>query len=287
MDNIQLFEDQPIRTAWVEDEEEWYFSIVDVVQVLTEQPDVDGARNYWKVLKKRLKDEGNQLVTNCNQLKMKSPKDGKRYKTDVANTEQLLRIIQSIPSKKAEPFKVWLAQVGRERIEETIDPELTIERALETYARLGYDADWINQRLQTIRARKELTDQWKSHGVEQGKEYAILTDEVTRAWAGMSTRQYKKLKGLKKENLRDNMSTLELALNMLAEATTTELTKSENPYGLEENQLVARKGGRVAGNARREIEKETGKSVITSQNAKQLNGIVTKLLTNSEDESSD
>ena len=287
MDNIQLFEDQPIRTAWVEDEEEWYFSIVDVVQVLTEQPDVDGARNYWKVLKKRLKDEGNQLVTNCNQLKMKSPKDGKRYKTDVANTEQLLRIIQSIPSKKAEPFKVWLAQVGRERIEETIDPELTIERALETYARLGYDADWINQRLQTIRARKELTDQWKSHGVEQGKEYAILTDEVTRAWAGMSTRQYKKLKGLKKENLRDNMSTLELALNMLAEATTTELTKSENPYGLEENQLVARKGGRVAGNARREIEKETGKSVITSQNAKQLNGIVTKLLTNSEDELSD
>ena len=287
MDNIQLFEDQPIRTAWVEDEEEWYFSIVDVVQVLTEQPDVDGARNYWKVLKKRLKDEGNQLVTNCNQLKMKSPKDGKRYKTDVANTEQLLRIIQSIPSKKAEPFKVWLAQVGRERIEETIDPELTIERALETYARLGYDADWINQRLQTIRARKELTDQWKSHGVEQGKEYAILTDEVTRAWAGMSTRQYKNLKGLKKENLRDNMSTLELALNMLAEATTTELTKSENPYGLEENQLVARKGGRVAGNARREIEKETGKSVITSQNAKQLNGIVTKLLTNSEDESSD
>ena len=287
MDNIQLFEDQPIRTAWVEDEEEWYFSIVDVVQVLTEQPDVDGARNYWKVLKKRLKDEGNQLVTNCNQLKMKSPKDGKRYKTDVANTEQLLRIIQSIPSKKAEPFKVWLAQVGRERIEETIDPEITIDRALETYAKLGYDADWINQRLQTIRARKELTDQWKSHGVEEGREYAILTDEVTRAWSGMSTRQYKKLKGLKKENLRDNMSTLELALNMLAEATTTELTKSENPHGLVENQQVARKGGRVAGNARKEIEKETGKPVITSQDAKQLNGIVTKLLTNSEDESSD
>ena len=287
MDNIQLFEDQPIRTAWVEDEEEWYFSIVDVVQVLTEQPDVDGARNYWKVLKKRLKDEGNQLVTNCNQLKMKSPKDGKRYKTDVANTEQLLRIIQSIPSKKAEPFKVWLAQVGRERIEETIDPEITIDRALETYAKLGYDTDWINQRLQTIRARKELTDQWKSHGVEEGREYAILTDEVTRAWSGMSTHQYKKLKGLKKENLRDNMSTLELALNMLAEATTTELTKSENPHGLVENQQVARKGGRVAGNARKEIEKETGKPVITSQNAKQLNDIVTKLLTNSEDESSD
>ena len=286
MDNIQLFEDQPIRTAWVEDEEEWYFSIVDVVGVLTEQIDYQKSRKYWNKLKQRLNEEGSQLVTNCHQLKM-TAQDGKKRLTDVANTEQLLRIIQSVPSKKAEPFKVWLAQVGRERIEETIDPELTIERALETYARLGYDADWINQRLQTIRARKELTDQWKSHGVEQGKEYAILTDEVTRAWAGMSTRQYKKLKGLKKENLRDNMSTLELALNMLAEATTTELTKSENPYGLEENQLVARKGGRVAGNARREIEKETGKSVITSQNAKQLNGIVTKLLTNLEDESSD
>ena len=268
MDNIQLFENQPIRTAWVEDEEEWYFSIVDVVGVLTEQIDYQKSRKYWNKLKQRLNEEGSQLVTNCHQLKM-TAQDGKKRLTDVANTEQLLRIIQSVPSKKAEPFKVWLAQVGRERIEETIDPELTIERALETYARLGYDADWINQRLQTIRARKELTDQWKSHGVEQGKEYAI-----------------KKLKGLKKENLRDNMSTLELALNMLAEATTTELTKSENPNGLEENQLVARKGGRVAGNARREIEKETGKSVITSQNAKQLNGIVTKLLTNSEDESS-
>ena len=286
MDNIQLFEDQPIRTAWVEDEEEWYFSIVDVVGVLTEQIDYQKSRKYWNKLKQRLNEEGSQLVTNCHQLKM-TAQDGKKRLTDVANTEQLLRIIQSIPSKKAEPFKVWLAQVGRERIEETIDPELTIERALETYARLGYDADWINQRLQTIRARKELTDQWKSHGVEQGKEYAILTDEVTRAWAGMSTRQYKKLKGLKKENLRDNMSTLELALNMLAEATTTELTKSENPHGLVENQQVARKGGRVAGNARKEIEKETGRPVITSQNAKQLNGIVTKLLTNSEDESSD
>ena len=286
MENIQLFEDQPIRTAWVEDEEEWYFSIVDVVGVLIEQIDYQKSRKYWNKLKQRLNEERSQLVTNCHQLKM-TAQDGKKRLTDVANTEQLLRIIQSVPSKKAEPFKVWLAQVGRERIEETIDPELTIERALETYARLGYDADWINQRLQTIRARKELTDQWKSHGVEQGKEYAILTDEVTRAWAGMSTRQYKKLKGLKKENLRDNMSTLELALNMLAEATTTELTKSENPHGLVENQQVARKGGRVAGNARKEIEKETGKPVITSQNAKQLNGIVTKLLTNSEDESSD
>ena len=286
MDNIQLFEDQPIRTAWVEDEEEWYFSIVDVVGVLTEQIDYQKSRKYWNKLKQRLNEEGSQLVTNCHQLKM-TAQDGKKRLTDVANTEQLLRIIQSVPSKKAEPFKVWLAQVGRERIEETIDPEITIDRALETYAKLGYDADWINQRLQTIRARKELTDQWKSHGVEEGREYAILTDEVTRAWSGMSTRQYKKLKGLKKENLRDNMSTLELALNMLAEATTTELTKSENPHGLVENQQVARKGGRVAGNARKEIEKETGKPVITSQNAKLLNGIVTKLLTNSEDESSD
>lgn len=274
-DKLELFENQPIRTAWVEEEEEWYFSIVDVCQVLTESAD---GRKYWNKLKQRLKDEGSELVTKCHQLKLKSPKDGKRYNTDVANTEQLLRIIQSIPSKKAEPFKMWLAQVGRERIEETIDPELTIDRALETYSKLGYDADWINQRLQTIRARKELTDQWKAHGVEQGREFAILTDEVTRAWSGMSTRQYKNLKGLKKENLRDNMSTLELALNMLAEATTTELTKVQNPNGLEENQKIAQKGGSVAGNARREIEQETGKSIITSQNAIQLNEAVTQLI---------
>ena len=266
-EKLQLFEDQPIRTAWDEENEEWYFSVVDVVGVLTEQPDLDGARNYWKVLKKRLIDEGSQLVTECNQLKMKSPKDGKRYKTDVATTEQLLRIIQSIPSKKAEPFKLWLAQVGRERIEEIIDPELTIERALATYAKKGYPADWINQRLQTIRARKELTDAWKEHGVEEGKEYAILTDEVTRAWSGMSTRQYKNLKGLKKENLRDNMSTLELALNMLAEATTTELTKVQNPQGLEENKSVAKQGGAIAGTARENIEAQTGRPVITAGNA--------------------
>ena len=270
-DKLELFENQPIRTAWVEEEEEWYFSIVDVCQVLTESAD---GRKYWNKLKQRLKDEGSQLVTNCHQLKM-TAQDGKKRLTDVANTEQLLRIIQSIPSKKAEPFKMWLAQVGRERIEETIDPELTIDRALETYSKLGYDADWINQRLQTIRARKELTDQWKSHGVEQGREFAILTDEVTRAWSGMSTRQYKNLKGLKKENLRDNMSTLELALNMLAEATTTELTKVNNPQGLEENQKIARRGGAVAGNARKEIEAETGKPIITSKNATQLNDIVT------------
>jgi len=277
-DKIKLFEDQPIRTAWDEEHEEWYFSIVDVIAALTEQPDSRHASTYWAVLKKRLKDEGaDQLLTNCKQLRLKAA-DGKRRMTDVATTEQLLRLIQSIPSKKAEPFKLWLAQVGRERIEETIDPELSIERALETYARLGYPEDWINQRLQTIRARKELTDQWKSHGIEKGREFAILTDEVTRAWSGMSTRQYKNLKGLKKENLRDNMSTLELALNMLAEATTTELTKVENPEGLEENLQVTNAGGTVAGNARKEIEDRTGRPVITSQNAVQLNNVVTGLI---------
>ena len=276
-DKIQLYENQPIRTAWVEDEEEWYFSIVDVIGVLTEQTDYQKARKYWNKLKQRLSEEGSQLVTNCHRLKM-TAQDGKKRLTDVANTEQLLRLIQSIPSKKAEPFKMWLALVGRERIEETIDPELTIDRSLETYARLGYDADWINQRLQTIRARKELTDQWKSHGVEQGKEFAILTDEVTRAWSGMSTRQYKSLKGLKKENLRDNMSTLELALNMLAEATTTELTKASNPMGLKQNQKIAQEGGTIAGNARKEIEERTGQPVVTSQNAKQLQNLVTGLI---------
>lgn len=266
-DKLQMFENQAIRTAWDEEHEEWYFSVVDVVAALTEQPNYDGARNYWKVLKNRLAKEGSQLVTECNQLKMKSPKDGKRYLTDVATTEQLLRIIQSIPSKKAEPFKLWLAMVGRERIEEIIDPELTIERALDTYAQKGYSPEWINQRLQTIRARKELTDAWDAHGVKQGQEYAILTDEVTKAWSGMSTRQYKNLKGLKKENLRDNMSTLELALNMLAEATSTELTNAQNPQGFEQNRTVARQGGKVAGNARKEIEAQTGRPVITAENA--------------------
>ena len=260
---LQMFEDQPIRTAWDEDQEEWYFSVVDACAVLAESKDPAA---YWRKLKQRLKEEGNETVTNCHALKMKAA-DGKRRLTDVATTEQLLRIIQSIPSKKAEPFKLWLAQVGRERIEEIIDPELTIERALATYAKKGYPADWINQRLQTIRARKELTDAWKDHGVEEGKEYAILTDEVTKAWSGMSTRQYKNLKGLKKENLRDNMSTLELALNMLAEATTTELTKVQNPQGLEENKVVAQQGGAIAGNARENIEAQTGRPVITSGNA--------------------
>ena len=269
-DKIQIYENQPIRTAWDEKKEEWYFSVIDVVAVLTESKD---ANAYWRKLKQRLKEEGNETVTNCHGLKLKAA-DGKRRMTDVANTEQLLRIIQSIPSKKAEPFKAWLAQVGRERIEEIIDPELTIDRALETYAEKGYSHDWINQRLQTIRARKELTDAWQAHGVAQGREYAILTDEVTRAWSGMNTRQYKNLKGLKKENLRDNMSTLELALNMLAEATTTELTKVQNPQGLEENKIVAKTGGQIAGEARQRIENETGNSVITSQNATSLNSVV-------------
>ena len=271
---IQLFENQPIRTAWNEELEEWYFSIIDVVAVLTESKD---ANAYWRKLKQRLIKEGNETVTNCHALKMKAA-DGKRRLTDVANTEQLLRIIQSIPSKKAEPFKLWLAQVGRDRIEEIIDPELTIDRALETYAKKGYPADWINQRLQTIRARKELTDEWQAHGVQKGKEYAILTDEVTKAWSGMSTRQYKNYKGLKKENLRDNMSTLELALNMLVEATTTELTKVQNPYGLEANRNVAKTGGQIAGEARMRIEKETGNPVITNQNAASLNSVVTGMI---------
>lgn len=230
-DKLQMFENQMIRTAWDETKEEWYFSIVDVVKALTEQSTPRGASNYWAKLKERLKsEEASELLTNCQQLKLKAA-DGKRRLTDVATTEQLLRIIQSIPSKKAEPFKLWLAMVGRERIEEIIDPELTIERALDTYAKKGYSPEWINQRLQTIRARKELTDAWDAHGVKKGTEYGILTDEVTKAWSGMTTRQYKNYKGLKKENLRDNMSTLELALNMLAEATTTELTNAQNPHG--------------------------------------------------------
>lgn len=274
---IQLFENQRIRTAWDAEKEEWYFSIVDVVAVLTDQPDQRHAAKYWSVLKTRLKKEGSELTTNCSQLKMRSA-DGKRYNTDVADTEQLLRIIQSIPSPKAEPFKLWLAQVGRERIEETIDPELTIERALETYLKKGYTREWINQRLQAIQVRKELTDEWDARGVQKGVEYAILTDEISRAWSGMSTRQYKNLKGLKKENLRDNMTTLELVLNMLAEATTTEISKQKAPATLSENIDVARAGGKVAGDARKAIETQTGVPVITSKNATQLSEVVTNLL---------
>ena len=277
-DKIQLFENKRIRTAWDEEKEEWYFSVVDVVAVLTDQPDARHASTYWAVLKKRLNNEGaDQLLTNCKQLKM-TASDGRKRLTDVADTEQLLRIIQSIPSPKAEPFKLWLAQVGRERIEETIAPELTIDRALETYLKKGYSREWINQRLQAIQVRKELTDEWDARGVQKGVEYAILTDEISRAWSGMSTRQYKNLKGLKKENLRDNMTTLELVLNMLAEATTTEISKQKAPETFSENIDVARAGGKVAGDARKAIESQTGVPVITSKNSAQLNQVVTNLL---------
>ena len=277
-DQIQLFENKRIRTAWDAEKEEWFFSIVDVVAVLTDQPDARHASTYWAVLKKRLNNEGaGQLLTNCKQLKMTAA-DGKKRLTDVADTELLLRIIQSIPSPKAEPFKLWLAQVGRERIEETIDPELTIDRALETYLKKGYNREWINQRLQAIQVRKELTDEWDARGVQMGKEYAILTDEITKAWSGMNTRQYKNLKGLKKENLRDNMTTLELVLNMLAEATTTEISKQKAPEGLRENVEVARSGGKVAGDARKAIERQTGVPVITSKSAAQLNQVVSNLI---------
>jgi len=274
-DKIQLFENKRIRTAWDEEQEEWFFSVVDVVGVLTESTDPAA---YWRKLKQRLKEEGNETVTNCHGLKMIAA-DGKRRMTDVANTEQLLRIIQSIPSPKAEPFKMWLAQVGRERIEETIDPELTIERALETYLRKGYTREWVNQRLQAIQVRKELTDEWDARGVQKGVEYAILTDEISRAWSGMTTRQYKRLKGLTKENLRDNMSTLELVLNMLAEATTTQLSKQRQPSTFQENLQTAREGGEVAGSARKDIEARSGGvPVITSQNAVQLNQVVTDMI---------
>ena len=272
------FENSFIRTAWNEAEEEWYFSVVDVVGVLTEQVSPRSASTYWAVLKKRLSDEGaNQLLTNCKQLKMKSA-DGKMRLTDVANTEQLLRIIQSIPSKKAEPFKMWLAQVGRERIEETIDPEQTIDRALETYAKKGYSREWINQRLQAIQVRKELTDEWEQRGVKKGVEYAILTDEITKAWSGMTTRAYKNHKGLTKENLRDNMTTTEIILNMLAETAAKNISQTENPETFEENQSVARRGGRIAGNARKELEAEIGHSVISEKDATQINTVVTNLI---------
>ena len=268
------FENSFIRTAWNEAEEEWYFSVVDVVGVLTESPNPN---NYWKVLKNRLKKEGSQLVTNCNQLKMQSS-DGKFYKTDCMNTEQLLRLIQSIPSKKAEPFKMWLAQVGRERIEETIDPEQTIDRALETYAKKGYSREWINQRLQAIQVRKELTDEWEQRGVKKGVEYAILTDEITKAWSGMTTRAYKNHKGLTKQNLRDNMTTTEIILNMLAETAAKNISQTENPQTFEENQSVARRGGRIAGNARKELEAEIGHTVISEKDATQINTVVTNLI---------
>ncbi|UQK58933.1 BRO family protein [Fenollaria massiliensis] len=264
MDNeIKLFEGRQIRSAWDNEKEEWYFSIIDIVGVLTDSKD-PGA--YWRKLKQRLQEEGNEVVTICHTLKMQAA-DGKMRKTDVADMHGIFRIIQSVPSPKAEPFKMWLAEVGKERIDEIIDPELTIDRALDTYLKKGYSREWINQRLQAIQVRKELTDTWQDHGVKAGKEYAILTNEISKAWSGMTTREYKNLKGLKKENLRDNMSTLEIVLNMLAEATTTELTKTKNPQGLEENKKMAKDGGSIAGNTRKEIEKETGQPVITSKNA--------------------
>ncbi len=276
-DKIQLFENKRIRTAWDEEKEEWYFSVVDVVAVLTDAPDYNTGRKYWNKLKQRLKEEGNELVTNCHQLKMTAA-DGKKRLTDVADTEQVLRIIQSIPSPKAEPFKMWLAAVGRERIEETIDPELTIDRALETYLKKGYSPEWVHQRLLAIRIRNELTDEWQKRGVEKGREFAILTDEISKAWSGMTTRQYKKLKGLKKENLRDNMSDLELVLNMLAEASTTQLSKQRRPETFQGSLSVAREGGEVAGIARKELETRSGAPVITSQNAAQLNQVVTDMI---------
>ena len=275
---IQLFEDQKIRTAWDTEKEEWYFSVTDVIAVLTEQPTARGASNYWAKLKQRLKEEGaDELLTNCQQLKMIAS-DGKHRATDVATTEQLLRIIQSIPSPKAEPFKRWLAEVGRERIEETIDPEQAIDRALETYLKKAYDPDWVHQRLLSIRIRNELTNEWQQRGVEKGREFAILTDEISKAWSGMTTRQYKNLKGLKKENLRDNMSDTELVLTMLAEASTRDISKATKPEGFDENVKVAKRGGNVANVARQQLEAETGLPVITSQNAMQLNAVVTEMI---------
>ena len=271
---MQLFEDQPVRHAWDEENEEWLFSVIDVIGVLT---GTDNHRRYWSDLKRKLNDEGSQLYENIVQLRLKAG-DGKMRLTDVASTEQLLRIIQSIPSPKAEPFKLWLAMVGRERMEETIDPELTIDRALETYLKKGYTREWINQRLQAIQVRKELTDEWENRGVKKGAEYAILTDEISRAWSGMTTRHYKNLKGLKTENLRDNMSTMELVLNMLAEATTTTLSRKQEPQTFNDNAKVARQGGGIAGDTRKAIEEAVGESVITSKNAVQLNTLVVDMI---------
>ena len=268
-DKIQLFQDQKIRAAWDEDKEEWLFSVVDIIRVLTEQPSQDGARNYWKVLKKRLIDEGNQSVANCNQLKMKST-DGKYYKTDVVDTKSLLRLVQSIPSKKAEPFKQWLAQVGSDRLDEAQNPELAINRAMAHYQNLGYDEAWINARLQSIQFRKELTDEWQRTGVKEGSEYALLTSIMTKGWSGKTVREYKQFKGLKKQNLRDNMTSLELALNMLAETSATELSKSIDPEGMDGQTDVARRSGKIAGDARKNIENQTGRSVISSQNSQDL-----------------
>lgn len=277
---IKLFEDKNVRVQWDKDQEKWWFSIVDVVRILTQSPD---PKTYWRVLKHRLIKEGNQTVTNCNALKMEA-EDGKMRLTDVADTEQLLRIIQSIPSPKAEPFKMWLARVGRERIDEMEDPEIAINRALETYLKKGYSESWVNQRLKSIEVRKALTDEWDKGGIQKGVEYAILTDEITRAWSGMTTKQYKQFKDLKKENLRDNMTNMELILNMLAEASTTEIAKGENPKGLEQHKNVARRGGRVAAKARKELEIESKRPVVTKLNAKNLKSAETKVIEADKDE---
>jgi BRO family, N-terminal domain len=267
MNNIQLFESKQVRTVWSDTEEKWYMSIIDVIMILTEQGDYQGARNYWKVLKYRLLKEGNETVTNCNQLKMLAP-DGKMRLTDVADTEQLFRLIQSIPSPKAEPFKLWLAQIASERIDEMQDPELGIDRALQQYLNLGYSENWINQRLKSIEIRKELTDEWKRLGLKEGQHFASLTDIITKNWSGNSTKEYKILKGLKKENLRDNMTNTELILNMLAEASTKDISQAVNPKNLEESKIIAQQGGTIAGNARKELEAKTGKKVVTGLNAK-------------------
>lgn len=274
---IKIFDGNKIRSAWDNEKEEWYFSVVDIVGVLTNSND---AGAYWRKLKQRLTAEGSEVVTFCHALKLKSHKDGKMYKTDVADIQGIFRIIQSIPSPKAEPFKMWLAEVGKERIDETIDPELTINRALETYLKKGFSKEWINQRLQSVQIRKELTDTWQDHGIKESREYAILTNEISKAWSGMTTKEYKTFKGLKKENLRDNMSSTELILNMLAETATKDIANSSNPYGLEENKKVARRGGNIAGNARKEIEKETGNSVITSKNSLDFKKLIDNVTNN-------
>ena len=274
-DDIKMFEGSQIRSVWDNEREEWYFSIVDVVGSLTES---NNPRDYWYRVKKRMsEEERSELSTFCRQLKLKST-DGKSYKTDVADMQGIFRIIQSVPSPKAEPFKMWLAEVGKERIDEIIDPELTIDRALESYARKGYSREWINQRLQAIQVRKELTDTWQDHGVKAGNEYAILTNEISKAWSGMTTREYKDFKGLKKENLRDNMSTTELILNMLAETATKDIAEATNPQGLDENKQVAQDGGSIAGDARKSIEARTGKPVITSKNAIDLGRLISDVV---------
>ena len=262
---IKLFDEYKIRTKWDPEIEDYYYSVIDVIAVLTESKNPN---NYWKVLKKRLKDEGVELVTICNQLKLPSPKDGKMYKTDVATTKQLLRLIQSVPSPKAEPFKQWLAQMGKERLEEVADPEIAMQRAIDTYRKKGYSEKWITQRMRSIETRKDLTAEWDRVGVNPGFEYAILTDDISRAWSGMSTKEYKDYKGLKKEGLKDNMTNLEVILNMLAEVSTTEISKVENPDGFDESRDVAKRGGNIAGNAKREIEANTGKKVVSKKNSK-------------------